>query len=155
MIETARPLAKDPRPVSMSERPDPGEGPGLADFMGASALAEGSTVVLGSPRPVGSPAADRDGLIAALSDIYDPEIPVNIYDLGLIYDLVPKPGGDVDVTMTLTAPSCPVAGDLVRQVAQAAAKLNDTGTVTVRLTWEPQWTPAKMSEDAKLALDLI
>ena len=79
---------------------------------------------------------------------------MNIYDLGLIYDVDRKDGGDVYITMSLTAPGCPVAGEMPGQVAEAVAAAEGVGEVTVELVWDPAWTPDRMSEDAKLALDL-
>ena len=92
-------------------------------------------------------------IINALMEIKDPEIPVNIYDLGLIYSIERHSGGDVDITMSLTAPGCPVAGEMPEQVAQKVAELDDVGLVQVTLVWDPPWAPERMSEDAKLALD--
>ncbi len=100
--------------------------------------------------------ASMDAIVAALSTVFDPEIPVNIYDLGLIYEIraVEGRGGDWDILMTLTAPACPVAGELPQQIADAAACLGGVGRVCVSLTWEPPWTPDMMSEDARYALGM-
>ena len=102
---------------------------------------------------------DREGreaeIVAALRTVYDPEIPVNIYDLGLVYKLAIGADGDVAVDMTLTAPGCPVAGEMPGQVAEAVAKVAGVGRVSVTLVWEPGWTPERMSADAKLALGMI
>ena len=78
---------------------------------------------------------------------------MNIYDLGLIYEVVRQASGDVDINMSLTAPGCPVAGEMPQQVANAVAALDQVGRVSVTLVWDPAWTPDRMSEDAKLALD--
>ena len=99
------------------------------------------------------PATDFE-VVQALKDVYDPEIPVNIYDLGLIYGLKVGERGDVKLDMTLTAPSCPVAGALPQQVAEAVAAVSGIGTVEVALVWEPPWTMDKMSDDARLMLNL-
>ena len=96
-----------------------------------------------------------EGVIEALKEIYDPEIPVNIYDLGLIYELKVKDSGDVDVLMTLTAPACPVAGSLPKEVADVVAAVEGVGVASVTITWDPPWTPANMSEVAKVALDMF
>ena len=96
-----------------------------------------------------------DGVVEACRTVYDPEIPVNIYDLGLIYECTMQDNGDVDVTMTLTAPACPVAGEMPGQVAQALAGVEGVGEVVVTLTWTPPWTPDQMSDDAKMALDFF
>ena len=115
---------------------------------------EGTEAYAGAPLPAGTPVAGREAITEALRDVYDPEIPVNIYDLGLIYELDTKPTGDVLVLMTLTAPACPVAGEMPGQVATRVAEVEGVGEVTVRLTWDPPWTMERLSEDAKLALDL-
>ena len=95
----------------------------------------------------------KDKIIEEIKKIYDPELPVNIYDLGLIYRIKRYEGGDVDITMSLTAPGCPVAGEMPGQVARKVATLDNVGVVRVTLVWDPPWTPERMSEDAKLALD--
>ena len=96
---------------------------------------------------------DEIEIIDKLMEIKDPEIPVNIYDLGLIYGIKCHEGGDVDITMSLTAPGCPVAGEMPGKVARKVAILDNVGVVRVTLVWDPPWTPERMSEDAKLALD--
>jgi FeS assembly SUF system protein len=84
--------------------------------------------------------------------VYDPEIPVNIYDLGLIYELNISDTGAVNVAMTLTAPGCPVAGIMPQMIADAAASVIGVGEVEVQLVWDPPWDKDMMAEDAKLAL---
>ena len=103
----------------------------------------------------GATVAEEADVVEALRTVYDPEIPVNIYDLGLIYDLTRAADGDIHVVMTLTTPGCPVAGILPQQVADAAAAVDGVGAVVVELTWEPSWSPERMSEDARLALDMM
>ncbi len=100
--------------------------------------------------------ASHDAIVTALSTVFDPEIPVNIYDLGLIYEIKAAESGrgDWNILMTLTAPACPVAGELPQQIADAAACLSGVGRVRVSLTWEPAWTPEMMSEDARYALGM-
>ncbi|MEM7197665.1 MAG: iron-sulfur cluster assembly protein [Pseudomonadota bacterium] len=97
--------------------------------------------------------ATQEDVEDALRTVYDPEIPVNIYDLGLIYGCDMDGTGDIEIRMTLTAPACPVAGELPLQVAEAVADVPGVGVVRVVLTWEPAWNPAMMSEDARMALD--
>ena len=97
---------------------------------------------------------ELDSIISALETVFDPEIPVNIYDLGLIYDIQLLEGNDVKVKMSLTAPGCPVAGEMPGQVADTIAKVKDVGLIEVELVWEPAWTKDRMSEDAKMALDI-
>ncbi len=93
-------------------------------------------------------------VIKCIETIYDPEIPVNIYDLGLIYDINLLGNNDIKIKMSLTAPGCPVAGEMPGQVADTIAKIDDVGLIEVELVWEPAWTKDRMSEDAKMALDI-
>ena len=109
----------------------------------------------GEPLAEGTRAADEDAVIEAIRTVYDPEIPVNLYDLGLIYEMAIAGDGGVKVLMTLTTPGCPVAGEMPGMVAQAVAALDGAGEVEVELTWDPPWTPEKMSEDARLALGMF
>ena len=106
----------------------------------------------GEPLENGVSVAGEAVVIEAMRDVYDPEIPVNIYDLGLIYNFTIGDVGNVNAEMSLTAPGCPVAGDLPGWVADAVAKVDGIGEVEVKLVWDPPWTPELMSEDAKLAL---
>ena len=91
-------------------------------------------------------------ILEALREVYDPEIPVNIYDLGLIYDVSVDEQGIVDIEMTLTSPACPVAGILPGQVEQKVREVPGVADVTVDLVWEPAWSMDRMSEEAKLEL---
>jgi len=91
-------------------------------------------------------------ILEALREVYDPEIPVNIYDLGLIYDVHVDEYGVVDIEMTLTSPACPVAGILPGQVEQKVREVNGVADVTVELVWEPAWSMDRMSEEARLEL---
>lgn len=131
--------------------------PSLADFLtGAAKQPEGESAMAraGEPLEAGEAAASESAIIDAMKTVYDPEIPVNIYDLGLIYRLDVAANGNVSVDMTLTAPACPVAGEMPGRVAEAVAAVPGVGEVEVRLVWEPPWTKDRMSEDAKLALDI-
>ena len=96
----------------------------------------------------------REQVIAALKKVFDPEMPVNIYELGLIYDLAVDEGGDVAIRMTLTAPNCPVAGTLPGNVEQAVRAVPGVNSVKLELTFDPPWTKDRMSEAAKLALGI-
>jgi len=118
---------------------------------------EGFTATAGAPLgpASGTEVAGEDAVIAALQTVYDPEIPVNLYDLGLIYDVAIGDDGSVEIDMSLTAPGCPVAGEMPGQVARAVAEVPGVGEVTVRLVWDPPWTPERMSEDARLALGMF
>ena len=100
------------------------------------------------------PAADKDAAVAALKSVFDPEIPVNIYDLGLIYDLSIDDAGAATVVMTLTTPACPVAATMPQEVAETVATVDGIGEVEVQLIWEPAWTPERMTDEARLALDM-
>lgn len=125
-------------------------GPGLTDFLPDTS--SGYTAYAGESLKEPAPAKEAD-IIEALKTVKDPEIPVNIYDLGLIYTIDCAPSGDVYIEMSLTAPGCPVAGEMPQQVANAVAALATAGRISVTLVWDPAWTPERMSEDAKLALD--
>ena len=94
-------------------------------------------------------------LIAALKTVYDPEIPVDIYELGLIYKVDVADNLDVTVDMTLTAPGCPVAGEMPNMVRSALQGVPGVGEVTVNMTFDPPWTPDRMSEEAKLELNMF
>ena len=97
---------------------------------------------------------DKSEIVENLKTIHDPELPVNIYDLGLIYDIILIDKNDLKIKMSLTAPGCPVAGEMPGQVANTLAKIPNVGLIEVELVWEPAWTKDRMSEDAKLALDI-
>mgnify|MGYP002623122378 CR=1 FL=1 len=128
----------------------------LHDFMPGGSDGEEFTATAGVPLQPGTPpVAGEDPIIEALCEVYDPEIPVNLYDLGLIYDINIASDGTVNIDMSLTAPGCPVAGEMPGQVAEAVSKVPGTGEVTVRLVWDPPWTPERMSEDARLALGMF
>ena len=109
----------------------------------------------GEPLEPGTVAASRDLVIEALRTVYDPEIPVNIYDLGLIYEATISDAGEVKVRMTVTAPACPVAGELPQWVADAIERIEGTGEIEVHLVWDPPWDQSMMSEDAKMALGIF
>jgi len=93
-------------------------------------------------------------LVAALKSVYDPEIPVDIYELGLIYKVDVADNKNVSVDMTLTAPGCPVAGEMPEMVKSALEGVEGIGAVTVNMVFDPPWTPEKMSEEAKLELNM-
>jgi FeS assembly SUF system protein len=94
-------------------------------------------------------------LVTALKTVYDPEIPVDIYELGLIYKVDVADNKDVTVDMTLTAPNCPVAGEMPGMVQSALEGVDGIGQVKVHLTFDPPWTPENMSEEAKLELNMF
>ena len=104
----------------------------------------------------GAPGGDLyEEVIAALKDIFDPEIPVNIYDLGLIYEIDYEPDGVANIRMTLTAPNCPMADMLVEDVNQQVAKVKGVKSVNVILTFDPVWDKSMMSEEALLELNML
>ena len=96
-----------------------------------------------------------DDLIAAFKSVFDPEIPVDMYELGLIYKVDIDDDRKVDVEMTLTAPGCPVAGDMPGWVETAARGVDGVKDVEVRLTFDPPWDPSRMSDEARLALNML
>ena len=122
----------------------------LTQFSGRAMEAfESTTAAAGEPAPL------VDRVIAAMRTVNDPEIPVNIYDLGLIYDLSIDDRGAVAVQMTLTAPACPVAGTMPGLVEQAVAQVEGVSSVNVELVWDPPWNIERMSEEARLELGLL
>lgn len=103
-------------------------------------------------------AADGDlrrQVIETLCTIFDPEIPVNIYELGLVYEVEASADGDVTVTMTLTTPNCPVAGSMPGEVETRIGTVPGVRHVEVNLVWDPPWTPERMSEAARLELGML
>jgi len=102
-----------------------------------------------------SESALRDQIVAALKTIYDPELPVNIYELGLIYGIDILPLGRVVVKMTLTSPACPVAGSLPGEVEVLVRAVRGVNEAEVQLVWDPPWSPDLLSEDTKLELNLL
>ena len=96
----------------------------------------------------------REKVIAVLKTCYDPEIPVDIYELGLIYEVNVSPEAEVDIKMTLTSPACPVAESLPPEVERRVSAVEGVGSARVEVTWEPAWTPDMMSEAARLELNL-
>ena len=96
-----------------------------------------------------------EAIVAAMRTVHDPEIPVNIYDLGLVYRIAIDDNAHVDVQMTLTAPGCPVAGEMPGWVADAVLGVAGVATVDVQLVWEPPWGMDKLSDEAKLELGFM
>ncbi|MCH8871749.1 DUF59 domain-containing protein [candidate division KSB1 bacterium] len=97
----------------------------------------------------------KDMVLEVLKTCYDPEIPVNIYELGLIYDINVDESNNVDVNMTLTSPACPVAGTLPGEVEQKIRDLPEINTAKVEVVWEPQWSPDLMSDVARYELGMM
>lgn len=99
--------------------------------------------------------AIETALVDKLRVVYDPEIPVNIYELGLIYEVDVEPDGMVNIAMTLTAPNCPVADDLVEQVRQKILSIPGVSDANVELVFDPPWDQSRMSQEAKLETGLL
>lgn len=99
--------------------------------------------------------AKMNDIVEAIKTVYDPEIPINVYDLGLIYKINQLDGGDIHIDMSLTAPGCPVAGVLPQQVADAVAGIEGVGEVDVEVVWEPAWTLERLSEEARMMLEML
>jgi FeS assembly SUF system protein len=95
-----------------------------------------------------------DDIVQALKTVYDPEIPADIYELGLIYKVDIKDDRTVDVDMTLTTPNCPAAAELPQMVENAVASVQGVGPVNVQIVWDPPWDPSRMSDEARLVLNM-
>jgi FeS assembly SUF system protein len=93
-------------------------------------------------------------IVAALKTVFDPEIPADIYELGLIYKVDIKDDRSVEVEMTLTTPNCPAAEEMPQMVENAVASVPGVGVVTVNIVWEPTWTPDRMTDEARLVLNM-
>ena len=100
-------------------------------------------------------SAVQEAVVEALKSIFDPEIPVNIYDLGLIYDVAVSDDGDALVTMTLTTPHCPVAESMPGEVEMRVLSVPGVRDAEVKLVWDPAWDPSKMSDEARLELGML
>lgn len=98
---------------------------------------------------------DQDAVIEAISSVYDPEIPVNVYELGLIYTIDLHDDGSVEIEMSLTAPNCPSAQELPEMIRYAVLSVKEVKKVEVRVVWDPPWDMSRMSDEARLALNLF
>ena len=128
----------------------------LSDFMpGAATAGEDALAYAGKPLAAGVAPASEEAIVDAIKTVYDPEIPVNLYDLGLIYRLDRAENGNVVIDMTLTAPACPVAGEMPGWVKEAVERIPGLGEVTVNMVFDPPWTPERMSDEAKLELNMF
>lgn len=103
----------------------------------------------------GAEKAKMFDIVEKIRTISDPEIPLNVYDMGLIYKIDQRDNGDIYIEMTVTAPTCPIAGELPQQVADALTEVAGTGRIEVKIVWEPAWTPERMTDEAKEMLELI
>ena len=135
----------DETPVTDAMAPAP-----VADKPPENAAISGSAGL-----PQGDLEQLTDGIIAALKTVYDPEIPADIYELGLIYKVDVSDEKDVVIDMTLTAPGCPVAGDMPGWVEDAVREIPGIGSVKVELVFDPPWDPSRMSDEAKLQLNMF
>ncbi|WP_025840812.1 SUF system Fe-S cluster assembly protein [Asaia platycodi] len=115
----------------------------------------GASAEDGAPEAASLGVPDEDSVISAIATVYDPEIPVNIYELGLIYAIDLHDDGRVDIEMTLTAPNCPSAQELPEQVREAVAALPGVNKASVVIVWDPPWDMSRMSDDARLALNMF
>lgn len=140
MTDRLIPLADAPEPVSEHPEPAPAAAPAAADGVFA-------------PDPLNTLKL-QPALVEAVSKVFDPEIPVNIYELGLIYNLDVDSNMNVQVRMTLTAPACPAAQTLPIDVERRVRDVPEVNDVKVSVVWDPPWTREKMSEAAKLSLGL-
>ncbi len=129
----------------------------VADRSGENAIAEANVAMAGqAPAESAIPAEEltrlTDDIVAALKTVYDPEIPADIYELGLIYKIDIDDDRNVDIEMTLTAPGCPVAGEMPGWVENAVGSVEGIQVVKVELVFDPPWTPERMSEEAQVAV---
>jgi len=141
------------RNAPAAEAPD---APASATVGGVSDVQPSADTDSAAVSDAGAPDPDvlEERLIDAMRSVYDPEIPVDIYELGLIYSLRVRPGGIVDIEMTLTTPNCPVAGSMPGMVERVARMVDGVTDVHVELVWEPIWNPDMMSEAARLQLNM-
>ena len=114
--------------------------------------AETYRATAGNPLEVGVEKASKEAITGALKAVQDPELMLDIYELGLIYDIIREENGDVKIIMTLTSPTCPIAGDMPAMVANAVASVQGVGVVTVELTFDPPWTIDRLSDEIKLMM---
>ena len=112
------------------------------------------TAKAGSPLEDGVKKAEHEEIIAALKSVQDPELMLNVFDLGLIYKIDQQENGDVDIQMTLTSPTCPMGEEMIQLAAQAVSSVVGVGVVTVNLTFDPPWTTDMLSEEIKLMMGI-
>ena len=149
VIEEVETVASPPR-ARVDDAADAPAEPRRRDYLDGFLAQKPAEVGAGEPG-----GAIYDAVIDALKDIFDPEIPVNIYDLGLIYGVEVADGGHVAVTMTLTTPHCPVAESMPGEIEMQVGAVPGVGVAEVNLVWDPPWDPQKMSDEAKLELGML
>jgi len=135
------------------------DNPHEADLLNAITLSTAEKkeymATAGKSKPSDEKTASREDVIEALKTVCDPEIMINIWDMGLVYDIRIADNGNIDIDMTLTAPGCTVAGIFPQQAADAVALVEGTGIVTVKIVWEPAWSMERLSEDARAMMELF
>ena len=151
-------LADEVSPGMAQSAPDHVQAPADAPFPGAPGAAP-DPAAIEEEAPSAIPPDElerlRMDLVAALKTVFDPEIPVDIYELGLIYKIDVDDDRNIEIDMTLTAPGCPVAGDMPGWVENAVSAVPGVGQVTVKLTFDPPWDMTRMSDEARLALNMF
>lgn len=108
----------------------------------------------GTPLPADAKKASHEDIIGALKSVQDPELMLNVFDLGLVYNIDQKDNGDVEIQMTLTSPTCPMGEEMIQMTAQAVSSVVGVGVVTVTLTFDPPWTTDKLSDEIKLMMGI-
>jgi FeS assembly SUF system protein len=142
--------------ADLEERKPHAETATVDDIKGCVGATDGAEGASSSPAlPPEEVERLKSDLVAALKTVFDPEIPVDIYELGLIYRIDIDGDRNVDLDMTLTAPGCPVAGDMPRWVENAVSAVPGVGQVKVNLVFDPPWEMSRMSDEAKLALNMF
>lgn len=112
------------------------------------------TAKAGTPLATGAQKATHEDIVGALKSVQDPELMLNVFDLGLVYKVDQKENGDVDIQMTLTSPTCPMGEEMIQMAAQAVSSVVGVGVVTVNLTFDPPWTTDMLSEEIKLMMGI-
>ncbi|MBR4926950.1 MAG: DUF59 domain-containing protein [Alphaproteobacteria bacterium] len=124
----------------------------LPDIDSENSAVPNYSATVGTPLEQGSEKATKEDIVAALKAVQDPELMMNIYELGLVYDITQFDNGDVKVLMTLTSPTCPIAGEMPTMAAVAVASVPGVGLATVELTFDPPWTIDRLSDEIKLLM---
>ena len=152
IVEMTEKTQKDDAPARAEPETTPGDEPAeIRGCVGATGGGEGAGLAI----PAEELERLQADLVAALKTVYDPEIPVDIYELGLIYRLEVDDDRNVEVDMTLTAPGCPVAGDMPGWVENAVSSVPGVGQVKVKLVFDPPWDMSRMTDEARLALNMF
>lgn len=150
---TPEPSAEASAPPAEQPASEPASAPQAAAASGTPP--EASPTVFTSALPPGEDGRLQDDIVAAIKTVYDPEIPADIYELGLIYAVDVDADRNVAITMTLTAPGCPVAGEMPRWVENAVNAVPGIAGTTVTMSFDPPWDMSRMSDEARLALNMF